>query len=57
MVDAGALGFVEMLEGMTEYIETGRMVSDDVELVVVHEDVSAAGQEETSSIATAPSAW
>lgn len=46
VVDAGAQGFVELLEGMSEYIETGRVDEDVSTLVAIHDDEQAAGQEE-----------
>lgn len=46
VVDAGAQGFVELLEGMSEYIDTGYVSDDDLHVTVVHEDEQAVGQEE-----------
>ncbi|MFZ9084981.1 MAG: DegV family protein [Steroidobacteraceae bacterium] len=45
VVDAGALGFVELVTGMSEYLETGEVPADDVALKVVHEEGSTAGEE------------
>ena len=47
VVDAGAAGFVVLLEGMTEYLETGELDESAPLPVAVHlEDETAAGTEE-----------
>jgi len=45
VVDAGALGFVELVAGMSDYLETGRVADDDT-VMVVHEEHSAAGEQQ-----------
>lgn len=45
VVDAGALGFVEIVQGMAEYFERGEMPADDVPLEVLHTEEEAAGAE------------
>jgi len=46
VVDAGALGFVEMVAGMSDYLETGQIPADDTALRVLHEEQGAAGEEQ-----------
>ena len=46
VVDAGALGFVEMVAGMSDYLETGEVAEDDSVVRVLHEEHSAAGEEQ-----------
>ena len=46
VVDAGALGFVEMIAGMSDYLETGEVAADDAIVRVLHEEQSAAGEEQ-----------
>jgi DegV family protein with EDD domain len=46
VVDAGALGFVEMIAGMTDYLDTGEVAADDAVVRVLHEEHSAAGEEQ-----------
>jgi len=46
VVDAGALGFVEMIAGMSDYLETGEVAADDAIVRVLHEEHSAAGEEQ-----------
>lgn len=45
VVDAGALGFVELVAGMSDYLETGVVPDDDAPITLVHDESSAAGQE------------
>lgn len=49
VVDAGALGFVELLTGMSAYLETGDVAEDDDAVTVLHDDGAAAGGEEELS--------
>ena len=44
VVDAGALGFVEMLTGMSEYLETGQVAEHEDTVRVLHEEQGAAGE-------------
>ncbi len=44
VVDAGAQGFVELIQGMTDYFD-GRAVVDDAPIVVEHDSQDAAGTE------------
>jgi DegV family protein with EDD domain len=44
VVDAGALGFVELVAGMSDYLDTGRISDDDDSILVVHEEHSSAGE-------------
>ena len=44
VVDAGALGFVEMLEGMSEFLETGQVAEHEDSVRVLHEEHTAAGE-------------
>ncbi|MGB5132711.1 MAG: DegV family protein [Steroidobacteraceae bacterium] len=46
VVDAGALGFVELVAGMSDYLETGVVPDDNAPIELVHEEHSTAGQEE-----------
>lgn len=46
VVDAGALGFVEMLAGMSDYLETGQLAADEAAVPVLHEEQLAAGEEQ-----------
>jgi hypothetical protein len=48
VVDAGAMGFVELLAGIVHYLETGQLAEDDV-VSVVREDEAAAGEEQDLS--------
>ena len=43
VVDAGALGFVELATGMTEYLETGIAPTDDASIQLLSDDEAAAG--------------
>jgi DegV family protein with EDD domain len=43
VVDAGALGFVELVTGMTEYLETGVAPVDDASIQLLSDDAAAAG--------------
>ncbi len=43
VVDAGALGFVELIAGMTDYLETGIVPGDDAAIELVSDDETAAG--------------
>jgi DegV family protein with EDD domain len=45
VVDAGALGFVEIVEGMAEYFERGVLPGEDTPLEVLHTEEEAAGAE------------
>jgi len=45
VVDAGAMGFVELLTGMSQYMETGEIVEDDA-IVLIREDETSAGEAE-----------
>ncbi len=46
VVDAGALGFVELIAGMYDFLETGAVAADDAIVRVLHEEQSAAGEEQ-----------
>lgn len=46
VVDAGALGFVELVAGMSGYLDTGVIPDDDAPLPLIHDEQPAAGQEE-----------
>ena len=46
VVDAGAMGFVELIAGMSDYLETGEVAADDAIVRVLHEEHSAAGEEQ-----------
>ena len=43
VVDAGALGFVELVTGMTEYLETGVAPADDASIQLLSDDQATAG--------------
>ncbi|HET8691507.1 MAG TPA: DegV family protein [Steroidobacteraceae bacterium] len=43
VVDAGALGFVELAAGMTEYLETGQSPADDAAIQLISDDEVTAG--------------
>ena len=45
VVDAGALGFVELVAGMTEYFETGIEPGDDAAIQLLTDDETAAGSQ------------
>jgi DegV family protein with EDD domain len=45
VVDAGALGFVELAAGMTDYLETGIAPPDDAPIQLVSDDEAAAGSQ------------
>lgn len=45
VVDAGALGFVELLQGMADHFERGEIVADETPLVIRHVEEEAAGVE------------
>lgn len=49
VVDAGALGFVELLSGMSSYLDTGEVADDDDAVAVLHDEAVAAGEEEELS--------
>jgi len=46
VVDAGAMGFVELVAGMSGYLDTGVVPDDDAPIALIHDERSAAGQEE-----------
>jgi DegV family protein with EDD domain len=46
VVDAGALGFVELVAGMSDYLDTGRIAEDDDLILVEHEEHSLAGEQQ-----------
>jgi len=46
VVDAGALGFVELVAGMSEYFDTGVVPADDSGIEIVRDDEAAAGTEQ-----------
>jgi len=43
VVDAGALGFVELIAGMTDYLDTGVVPDDDIVIRPTHDEELAAG--------------
>ena len=43
VVDAGALGFVELVAGMADYLETGLVPGDDAAIVMMRDDEATAG--------------
>jgi DegV family protein with EDD domain len=45
VVDAGALGFVELATGMTEYLETGIAPADDASIQLLSDDEATAGSQ------------
>lgn len=49
VVDAGALGFVELIEGMHHYMLSGEVADDDLPAPVLHEEHAAAGEEQDLS--------
>jgi DegV family protein with EDD domain len=46
VVDAGALGFVELAAGMTEYLETGIAPAEDAAIQLLSDDAETAGAQE-----------
>ncbi len=46
VVDAGALGFVELVAGISDYLETGIAPDEDAPIELIHDEQPAAGQEE-----------
>ncbi len=44
VVDAGAMGFVELIEGMHDYMLTGEVADDDLPAAVLHDERSASGE-------------
>ena len=46
VVDAGAMGFVELLAGMSHYMDTGEVAEDDETIRIFHEEHAAAGEEQ-----------
>ena len=46
VVDAGAMGFVELVAGMSDYLDTGVLPDDNAPIELIHDEQSAAGQEE-----------
>ncbi len=45
VVDAGAMGFVELIAGMSHFMDTGEVADDDAAIGVFHEEQGAAGEE------------
>ena len=45
VVDAGALGFVELVGGMTDYLETGIAPADDATIQLLSDDEATAGSQ------------
>jgi hypothetical protein len=45
VVDAGALGFVELVAGMTDYLETGIAPADDAAIQLLSDDEATAGSQ------------
>ena len=45
VVDAGALGFVELVAGMTDYFETGIVPGDDAAIQLFRDDETTAGSQ------------
>jgi DegV family protein with EDD domain len=45
VVDAGALGFVELVAGMTDYLETGIAPADDASIQLLSDDEQTAGSQ------------
>ncbi len=45
VVDAGALGFVELIAGMTDYLETGVVPKDDAAITLLRDDDATAGSQ------------
>jgi DegV family protein with EDD domain len=46
VVDAGALGFVELIAGMSDYFDTGVVPGDDAAIAIARDDEAAAGAEQ-----------
>jgi len=46
VVDAGAFGFVELVAGMSDYLDTGVVPEIDAPIELLHDEDAAAGQEE-----------
>ncbi|MBM5812424.1 MAG: DegV family EDD domain-containing protein [Gammaproteobacteria bacterium] len=46
VVDAGALGFVELLAGMGEYFATGVLPAEDLAPALLHDEEPAAGEQQ-----------
>jgi DegV family protein with EDD domain len=46
VVDAGAMGFVELVAGMSDYLDTGKVADDDDTILVVHQEHSSAGEQQ-----------
>jgi len=46
VVDAGAMGFIELVAGMSGYLDTGVVQDDDTPIELIHDESSAAGQQE-----------
>ncbi|MBF8291738.1 MAG: hypothetical protein HW392_565 [Steroidobacteraceae bacterium] len=46
VVDAGAMGFIELVAGMSGYLDTGVVQDDDTPIELIHDETSAAGQQE-----------
>ncbi len=46
VVDAGAMGFIELVAGMSGYLDTGVVQDDDTPIELIHDETSAAGKEE-----------
>jgi DegV family protein with EDD domain len=47
VVDAGAAGFVELVAGMHDYLETGQAPGDDAAIRIVRDEQAAAGTEQS----------
>ena len=45
VVDAGALGFVELVSGMTDYFDTGIVPADDASIQLLSDDEATAGSQ------------
>jgi DegV family protein with EDD domain len=45
VVDAGALGFVELVSGMTDYLDTGIAPADDTSIQLLSDDEATAGSQ------------
>ena len=45
VVDAGALGFVELVSGMTDYLDTGIAPADDASIQLLSDDEATAGSQ------------
>ena len=46
VVDAGALGFVELIAGMSDYLDTGIAPDENAAIELIHDEESAAGQQQ-----------